>query len=488
MTNAAVNQPLRKITFSAALCLLMGAGLVVPSASAQDAASNELEKARAERVFYQNQQNRLDDEQVGSEEDIKLAEARLRKQRAVVTASVRELETTNAKIIRLKFERGQAMEEAYVSSGNDNLLFALVDSGSLSEFLRRGQYTIFLVDRKEDLVNRLDDEIAGLEDSRRDLVTKQNALETEIKDLVDKIALLKLQREANANNLAQASARERYLASVTGFSDQNDRDFVKRNEPVGDRFAFGGGGTEHGLGMSQYGAKGAAQRGWDYRRILSHYYRESGIKNVGTFSTNQGSSEEYVARVVAGEMPSSWPMEALKAQAIAARSYAYQNQGNQDCSPRTQACGSGSDRARQAARATRGQVLTHGGSVIAAYYHSTSGGWTENNENVWGGTPLAWLRGVPSPWETDSPHWYWESKPYSRSQMQGIVNSDSRTSVGRLETIKIIGRGVSGRVTSVRIIGSGGAKTVSGPRFKAIFNAYSPADEPGLRSTLFGFR
>jgi len=181
-------------------------------------------------------------------------------------------------------------------------------------------------------------------------------------------------------------------------------------------------------------------------------------------------------------------METLKAQAVAARSYAYRNQGNQDCSPRTQACGSGSERARQAARATKGQVLTHDGSVIAAYYHSTSGGWTENNENVWGGTPLDWLRGVPSPWETDSPHWYWESKSYSRGQMEAILKQDPRTDAGRLRTVKIIGRGVSGRVTAVRIIGSEGTKTVSGPRFKSVFNAYSPDDESGLRSTLFGFR
>ncbi|HEY8108855.1 MAG TPA: SpoIID/LytB domain-containing protein [Patescibacteria group bacterium] len=480
-----MKQTLRKTAFTVALCSLMGAGLVIPSASAED---GELDKARAETAFYKNQQNRLVEEQAVSKDDIKLAEARLRKQTEVVEASNRKLEAINAKLVDLKYQRGEAMEEAYVSSDNGNLLYALVDSGSLSEFLRRGQYTTFLIDRKEDLVDRLDGEIAGLDGQRRDLVTDQNALESEIKDLEDRIALLKLQLEANGDKLGEAEARERALAERTGFENENDRDFIKRNQPVGDRFALAGGGTEHGLGMSQYGAKGAAQHGRDYRDILAHYYQGSRIIKAGTFSTNMGSSEEYVARVVAGEMPSSWPMEALKAQAVAARSYAYRNRGNQDCSPRTQACGSGSARAREAVRATSGQVLSHDGSVIAAYYHSTSGGWTENNENVWGGTPLGWLRGVSSPWETDSPHWYWESKSYSRNQMQAILNQDARTNVGRLETIRIIGRGVSGRVTSVQVVGSGGTKTVSGPRFKGVFNAYSPADEPGLRSTLFGFR
>ncbi|MDP9211887.1 MAG: SpoIID/LytB domain-containing protein, partial [bacterium] len=317
----------------------------------------------------------------------------------------------------------------------------------------------------------------------------KNALEADIRTLSERIALLRLQLEATDESLEEASEREAYLLSVTGFLEENDRDFVKRNDPVGGRFAFGGGGTEHGLGMSQYGAKGAAERGRDYQEILSHYYRGTSIKKVGSFSVSgQGESEAYVARVVAGEVSASWPMEALKAQAVAARSYAYRNRGNQDCTPRTQACGQPRDRIREAVRATKGQVLSHGGQVVAAYYHSTSGGWTENNENVWGGTPLPWLRGVSSPWETDSPHWYWESKNYTRAQMEAILNQDPRTAVGRLESVRIIGRGVSGRVTSVRVRGSSGAKTVSGPRFKTIFNAYSPADEPGLRSTLFGFR
>ena len=73
--------------------------------------------------------------------------------------------------------------------------------------------------------------------------------------------------------------------------------------------------------------------------------------------------------------------------------------------------------------------------------------------------------------------------------MQAILDSDSqgRASVGTLQTIKIVGRGVGGRVTAVQVIGSAGSKTVSGPAFKNIFNNSPGSGDDYLRSTLYGF-
>lgn len=283
---------------------------------------------------------------------------------------------------------------------------------------------------------------------------------------------------------------EQYLLSlIVDFTADGSRRVG--GDEARDRFILAGSGTEHGLGLSQYGAKGAAQRGREYRSILAHYYRGTGVGNVGTFPTNvHGSSEEYLVGVVEAEMDSGWPMEALKAQAVAARSYAYVNRGQLDNTPRTQAWIGPhlqTARAREAVDETRGQVVSSGGQTVPAYYHSTAGGFTENNENVWDGPPISWLRGVPSPWETDSPHWNWRSKLYSREQMQGILSQDARTSVRSLHSIRILGRGVSGRVRLVEIRGSDGVKRVPGPTFRRIFNSYSPDDEPGLRNTLFGF-
>lgn len=465
----------------------MLATVALPSSvvRADDPGLDQASQLREQKAAYQSQQSQLEQNSNVSVLGLELAQAELKKRQAQVAEQNRKAEAIMDNLKQLKKVRDVVVRESYMATRDDNVTMALLSSGTLSEFLGKGQYSLFLLKRKSDAVGALSDQISALDRTRQDLITDQNGLESRAADLQTEIDFIKQQL---ANNKAGQADLDSQLAALTGLNAQIDRDFVHNNEPIGGRFAFAGGGTEHGLGMSQYGAKGAAEHGSDYRAILGHYYQGTAISNVGSFNVNgQGDSEAYLARVVSGEMSGSWPMEALKAQAVAARSYAYKNSGYEDCTPRTQACSTPNARATEAVNATRGEVVTYGGQVVAAYFHSTSGGHTENNENVWGGAPLAWLRGVPSPYETDSPHWSWHSKTYSREQMQGIVDASASTNVGTLSTIKIIGRGVGGRVTSMQIIGSAGTKTVSGPTFKAVFNAYSPDDEHGLESTLFGF-
>ncbi|HET7482308.1 MAG TPA: SpoIID/LytB domain-containing protein, partial [Actinomycetota bacterium] len=116
-----------------------------------------------------------------------------------------------------------------------------------------------------------------------------------------------------------------------------------------------------------------------------------------------------------GEVPSSWPDAALRTQAIAGRTYAYEKILRNDQKLYPCACavydsvidqayigdakrtGSGAywDDWKSAVDDTRGQVVVYHGDPIQAFYSSSSGGYTENNENVWGGTAVPYLRGVP---------------------------------------------------------------------------------------------
>jgi stage II sporulation protein D len=106
-----------------------------------------------------------------------------------------------------------------------------------------------------------------------------------------------------------------------------------------------------------------------------------------------------------GEVPSSWPMAALRAQAVAARSYALnkvesgQHRAGCNCGLYDSSLdqvyigwakegGSQGDRWVRAVRLTRDQIVAFSGDVIPAFYTCSDGGLTENNENVWGGTPL----------------------------------------------------------------------------------------------------
>ena len=479
-----------RIVLALLTALVVGGSSLLPTAYAQESdAGEQLEKVRQQKDFYSQQQGGLVTALDSSAEGLKVVQASIAKQRTVLDEATRKVDAINRQLTVLKNQRGKAMRQSYITGTNVSYLYALLDSGSLSEFLSKGTYTDLLVRRKDRAVESVDDQIAKLTQARDVLVVKKNAAETEIAALEKKFRDLQQALADNQAKLAEAAALEAALLATIGDFTAGGCRTVGGDE-ASDNFTLAGSGTEHGLGLSQYGAKGAAAHGKDYRQILAHYYRGTNLDNVGSFGTNQGESEAYLVGVVDAEMPtgSEWRMEALKAQAVAARSYAYINRDRLDNSQNTQAWEPSDDpRARQAVEETRGQVLKYDGDVVPAYFHSTSGGCTENNENVWGGQPLPWLRGVSSPWEDDSPSWNWRSQTYSRGAMQAILNQDGRTSVGELQSVRILGRGVSGRVTSVEIRGSAGTKRVSGPTFKSIFNAYSPADDPGLRSTLYGF-
>ncbi len=109
---------------------------------------------------------------------------------------------------------------------------------------------------------------------------------------------------------------------------------------------------------------------------------------------NEVDLENYVKGVVPAEMPPAWNIEAHKAQAIAARSYAVANKGKRKHygydlkdTPEDQAYyGVSAETARtnKAVDATKGQVLVHNKKVIPAYYHASAGGWTLPAKKVWG--------------------------------------------------------------------------------------------------------
>ena len=131
------------------------------------------------------------------------------------------------------------------------------------------------------------------------------------------------------------------------------------------------------------------------------------IQNRGQKLTviNNVDLEDYLKGVVPSEMPSSWEIEALKAQAIAARSYALANLGKRATlgfdlkdTPEDQAYGGASaetPKTNSAVEDTSGLVLTYNYKVIPAYYSASAGGQTVNSKQVWG-KDLPFIRSVPS--------------------------------------------------------------------------------------------
>lgn len=159
-------------------------------------------------------------------------------------------------------------------------------------------------------------------------------------------------------------------------------------------FAFFTYGIPHRVGLNQYGAYGRAKSGQNYKDILNAYYNsvsfEKRDKNMKIKVQGYGekSLDEYLLGIY--EMPESWPLDALKAQAVAARSYAlaYTNNGaNEICT--TQACqvykgGNKGGNWEKAVNETEGEVMVKDGQVIKAWYASTFGGYAFNSGDIWG--------------------------------------------------------------------------------------------------------
>jgi stage II sporulation protein D len=185
--------------------------------------------------------------------------------------------------------------------------------------------------------------------------------------------------------------------------------------------------------------------------------------------------EDYIRGVVSRESPASWPIEALEAQAVAARSYALSTavRGNgfdvYDDTRSQVYGGVGAETAKtdQAVSATHLRVVLYRGRVAQTYFFSTSGGHTENNEFSslgFGQPPIPYLRGVDDPYEADagSPYEHWKRK-FTRGRMNSALSGLVR---GKLKNIVVTERGASPRIVHANLIGSGGTTTVTGPQLR----------------------
>jgi stage II sporulation protein D len=187
--------------------------------------------------------------------------------------------------------------------------------------------------------------------------------------------------------------------------------------------------------------------------------------------------DQYVQGVVALESPSTWPLEALKAQAVAARTYAITaTKGGAGfehyADTRSQVyggAGAETPATNQAVAETAGQVVTYQGVPVVTYFFSTSGGRTEDVQNAFGGPPQPWLKSVDDPYDDTSPRHRWGpirmGPAAAQSRLGGLVK-------GRFRGIKVLRRGSSPRVVAAEVIGTRGRTRVTGSTLRARFGLY----------------
>jgi stage II sporulation protein D len=210
-----------------------------------------------------------------------------------------------------------------------------------------------------------------------------------------------------------------------------------------------------------------------YRGSVHLIYTSSGLLAV-----NYVDLEAYLYSVVGSEMPVSWPLEALKSQAVAARSYAlykrsrYAN-NNYDLGSTTswqvyKGIQSEATSTQAAVYATQGQVLTYGNQIIEAVFHSSSGGHTENVEDVWS-QALPYLRGVTD-FDQQAPVFSWQEQ-FSADEMRARIPG-----VGNIISMAPVSTTPYGRVRQMKVIGDAGQRVISGEDLREALN---------LRSSLF---
>ena len=187
---------------------------------------------------------------------------------------------------------------------------------------------------------------------------------------------------------------------------------------------------------------------------------------------NAVDMEDYVRGVISAESPSGWPIEALKAQAVAARSYALTTSKGGDgwdqyADVRSQmykGIAAEFPSTNRATAETAGQIVTYGGQAVTTFFFSTSGGKTENIENSFiGAIPKPWLKGVDDPFDDLSPKHRWRlqmTPSQAKRKLGGLVK-------GSFRSIKVLQRGFSPRVVRAEVIGTRGRTATTGPVLRA---------------------
>jgi stage II sporulation protein D len=209
-----------------------------------------------------------------------------------------------------------------------------------------------------------------------------------------------------------------------------------------------------------------------YRGVLEF---EPNVFN-GLQVINTVGLEDYLQGVVPAESPASWPAEALKAQAIAARTYAITTAKSDDfdhyADTRSQVyrgVGIETPATNQAVADTRGQTVTYQGQPIVTYFFSTSGGRTEDVEkSALGTTPLPWLRSVEDAYDGVSPRHRWTirlSTKTAAKKLGGLVK-------GSFKGIRVNRRGESPRIMSAEVVGSRGVSQTDGATLRARLGLY----------------
>lgn len=343
------------------------------------------------------QVEKIEKDIIQKEQDIKKAEEKLTRHKRLL----------DERIVSFYKQKGKSRD----------IMLQILVSNSVSMFLKQFAYQQNLLNSDRETIVRVVLLVRDIEEKKSILENEKIRLEP-IKDQIAKQSSFLEKEVLSAKNYQQTlkstiltlTARQRSILSqrLAGLNLPQSlgagplicSDDRNRNPGFGNAFAFYTFGIPHRVGMSQYGANGRANSGQNHEDILRSYFNNISFETRNIRIKVQGYSEMDLEEYLLGiyEMPNSFHIEALKAQVIAARSYAisYTNSGQGEICT-TQSCqvykgGNKGGPWEQAVRETAGKVMVSEGQVIKAWYSSTAGGYTFSNDNVWSGGQKPWTK------------------------------------------------------------------------------------------------
>ena len=396
------------------------------SVAATKPLESEIDKLSARIKSIQSQVDSAIKKQKETEVEIKLREGKVSEQYVVLSIKIREM---------------------YKRLRSQPLWANLISGKPLGEIRREIAYRQDSNDKDKQVIVSLITEIFSLETDKQKLETQkvqlskiQAELDKQNNFFLGEVKKAKAyQSELGSKIAALSSQQQSLLSEKTGtFSttvgdvpladDTASRpDYNPGFSPAYAVFSFG---APHFKGMSQYGAYGRAKSGQGVEQILKAYYGDVEIKKdydkgkqIGVAGYGRMDIETYTKRIY--EMPNGWGdsggMEALKAQAVAARSYAlaWTNEGSGGNICVTQTCqvyknSNKGGKWEEAVNATAGWVLVKDGKIIKPWYASTSGGYQESYDALAHRGDGSSYK-TPAFWDTPSGRGGWTSTAYEKT-------------------------------------------------------------------------
>ncbi len=289
----------------------------------------------------------------------------------------------------------------YIESQKSSPLLLFLSSASAQELARELAFRLKVVNQDRLMIVQISSDLKKLGEDKDVLERTQTSLSQLQKQVDERATFLEGEVEKVESAIASLTAKQQQLLAqklaslnlptTLGAGPLFCVDDRERDPGFGPAFAFYTYGIPHRVGMNQYGAYGRAKAGQSYRDILNAYYEGISIEkraniNIKVQGYGEMSLEQYLLGIY--EMPESWPAEAQKAQAVAARSYAlaYTDNGAKEICT-TQQCqvykgGNKGGNWEAAVKATEGEVAVHSGQPITAWYASTAGGYTFYSSDV----------------------------------------------------------------------------------------------------------